>query len=120
MNLDRLYREIGDLIRRRRKLMKLTQQDLAPMLGISRASLANIETGRQRVLVHQLYGLAAKLELKPADLLPQLHDDGPAITPLPLPADLSQKQKLQISQLLAPPRTDREPTEGRNDKKIKR
>ncbi len=65
-----LYKAIGDIIRRKRRALDLTQDELAGKLGISRGALANIETGRQNVLVHQLYRLAAELEMKVHDLLP--------------------------------------------------
>lgn len=71
MNVPSLYRRIGTTIKGRRQQLGLTQQQLATVLGISRASLANIETGRQRLLVHQLYRLADKLDLQPEDLLPK-------------------------------------------------
>src|SRR5437016_3336973 len=70
MKYDELYDQLGTLIRNRRKKLLLTQRDLAARIGISRASLANIETGRQKVLVHQLYALATALDLAPSDLLP--------------------------------------------------
>jgi transcriptional regulator with XRE-family HTH domain len=104
MNHNWIYPVIGEHIRRRRKLLKITQAKLAPRLGLSRASLANIETGRQRLLVDQLFALAEALNLAPADLLPTL--DGAPTAPaheLPLPKDLSSKQKEQISRLLAKP-----------------
>jgi transcriptional regulator with XRE-family HTH domain len=40
-------------------------------LGLSRASLANLENGRQRIMVHQLFRLADALNLKTIlDLVP--------------------------------------------------
>jgi len=66
-----LYRELGRAIKSRRKHLEVTQDSVARRAGMSRASLANIEVGRQKVLVHQLYYLAAALELdSPARLLP--------------------------------------------------
>jgi len=100
---DPIYRQIGAAIRARRKTLGLKQETLAGKLGISRGSLANVETGRQNVLVHQLYKFAACLELSPFDLLPQ-----PTIAPvsvdrteLPLPANLREQQKEQIARLFA-------------------
>ena len=75
---DPIYTELGLLIRARRKALNLRQKSLASELGISRGSLANIETGRQSILVHQLYRFAAALRLPPHDLLPLLPADQPA------------------------------------------
>src|SRR2546426_7334893 len=71
------------------------------MLGISRGSLANVETGRQSVLVHQLYKFAAALQLTPSDLLPPSSADHfvPEGTKLPLPDGLKAQQKEQIARL---------------------
>jgi transcriptional regulator with XRE-family HTH domain len=102
MNPDRLYPQIGDVIRRRRKRLSMTQQELAAQLGISRAALANIEVGRQRVFVHQLYSLAAALQLRPHELLPfpsdfPLDQEWPQ---LPLPDGLKPEQRNQLAQLV--------------------
>src|SRR6266851_9976979 len=70
MSPDRIYHQMGVAIRVRRKTLSLTQHTLAARLGISRAALANIETGRQKVFVHHLYALAVALQLKPHELLP--------------------------------------------------
>lgn len=98
MNHEWIYPEIGELVRRRRKKLGMTQAEVSPRLGISRASLANIETGRQKVLVHQLYALAAALELVPNDLLPKPRSESKPLE-LPLPDDLNKKQRDQINQL---------------------
>lgn len=97
-----IYPVIGQRIRRRRKNLQLTQEALAPRLGMSRASLANIETGRQRLLVDQLYSVAEALNLTPGDLLPAMKStETPAPEKLPLPKDLNAKQKEQIKALLS-------------------
>jgi transcriptional regulator with XRE-family HTH domain len=102
MKYDELYDQLGTLIRSRRKKLLLTQQDLAARIGISRASLANIETGRQKVLVHQLYSLATALYLAPSDLLPPVaaSESSRDWSILPFPDDLKVEQKKQIARLL--------------------
>ena len=98
-----IYREIGARIRSRRKEFRLTQETFASRLGLSRASLANIETGRQSILVHRLYPIAQILDLNVADLLPPLptrSTRGDA-TDLPLPQDLSPEQRMQIADILS-------------------
>lgn len=61
----------GRAIAQRREELDLTQADLAGLVGMSRASIANIEKGRQNVLLHHVYDLAAALEMpKVGDILP--------------------------------------------------
>jgi len=68
---EAIYRAFGKAVATRRKKLELTQSDLAGRVGISRASVANIESGRQSVLLHHLYALASALECaKVSDLLP--------------------------------------------------
>ncbi len=102
-----LYEALGDLIRRKRKQVPLTQKELSARLGVSRASIANIETGRQKILVHQLLQLAAVLEIPAENLLAAAagepaHED---VGDLPLPNHLSSKQKSQISRLFGNKKT---------------
>jgi transcriptional regulator with XRE-family HTH domain len=104
MNPESIYRHIGAVVRQGRRKFKprLTQEALAQRVGVSRASLANIETGRQSVLVHQLYALAAALDLAPADFLPPAADSGARSEwDQVLPDDLKPLQKNQIARLLA-------------------
>ncbi len=98
---DPIYKHIGAVIKARRKTLGLKQEALASTLGISRGSLANVETGRQNVLVHQLYKFATALKLSPFDLLPQPAADyiRTERAELPLPDDLKAQQKEQITRL---------------------
>jgi transcriptional regulator with XRE-family HTH domain len=98
-----LYVEIGTRIKARRRALDLKQETLAQQLGISRGSLANIETGRQKILVDQLYRYAAVLHLRPTDLLPppEMGVDGSEREDLPLSdsLNLSSQQRKQVEQL---------------------
>lgn len=98
-----IYEFIGTAIRQRRKKLGLTQEQLAKLMDTSRASLANIEIGRQNVLVHQLLNFAAALDMKIEDLLPPQPTFKQAASPsdFPLPDGLNRLQKQQISQLLS-------------------
>jgi transcriptional regulator with XRE-family HTH domain len=102
MKLEPIYKTIGSIIRQRRRRLELPQTTLAGLLGISRATLANIETGRQRILVHHLYGFAEALNMKPGELLPQAAKSGSSsdLVQVPLPSDLKPQQKEQISLLI--------------------
>lgn len=71
MSDEAIYRAFGRAVATRRRQLDLTQADLAAKVGISRASVANIESGRQSVSLHHVYSLASALEFsKVSDLLP--------------------------------------------------
>ncbi|MDG4889993.1 MULTISPECIES: helix-turn-helix transcriptional regulator [unclassified Mesorhizobium] len=101
MNHDWVYREIGGLIRQRRKKQNLTQEKLAPLVGLSRTSLANIESGRQKLLVHQLFAFASALGLEPPDLLPRPARPVVGQNDMKFSQQLSASQRAQLAQMLA-------------------
>lgn len=68
---EKLHAALGKKIRELRQSSGLTQAELADRIAISRTSLTNVELGRQRVLVDQLYKMADVLNTRPQDLLPQ-------------------------------------------------
>ena len=73
MTSDMIYKAVGRAVSARRKALDLTQAQLASRVMMSRASIANIEGGRQNILLHHVYALATALNFtKVADLLPPL------------------------------------------------
>ena len=105
MNGQDLYREIGRRIRRLRKAAGQTQEQLAAQVGVSRASIANIEAGRQNFLLHYIYTIAEALDLgTPVSLLPGSHEGvTPAIdtAEVPLPQEgLTDKQREEVIRLM--------------------
>lgn len=68
--MEDFYKELGGLIRDRRKAVGLSQETLARHVGLSRTSITNIECGRQQVALHLLCDLASFLQTDPAALLP--------------------------------------------------
>ncbi len=97
-----VYREVGWHIRRYREGTHRTQAQLAAEIGISRASLANIEAGRQQVLLHHLYAIANALDLSsPGALMPAPPSRDGEPTDLPLPAEgLSAIQRQEVLRLI--------------------
>jgi transcriptional regulator with XRE-family HTH domain len=82
---DEIYATMGRRVRARREDLRLTQADLAAKIGLSRASIANIEGGRQAVLLHQFLALAEALTIPPMDLIPFAQ---PASNPPDLPEEV--------------------------------
>lgn len=68
-DIQTIYDGFGAAIKRHRNAMDITQDELARRVGLSRASIANIENGRQKILLHQIYLFAKSLNLEPAELL---------------------------------------------------
>jgi len=81
-----VYRLIGERIRDERRKQGLTQEELAHRVGLKRASITNVEQGRQKLLVHTLIDIANSLKTSPkrflsifdADAAPTIPDDLPA------------------------------------------
>lgn len=100
-----LYTEVGRKIRHYRRGLHRTQQQVAARVGLSRASLANIESGHQWVRLHHLYAIADALDLdSPSVLMPPLKVEAPPtdVTELPLPREgLTDKQRQEVLRLLS-------------------
>ncbi len=87
-----LYRRLGQAVAIQRRTLGLTQDSVARKLGLSRASVANLENGRQRIMVHQLFALVNALKLEsilalvpeawvPPDPLPDIKVSDSALSP---------------------------------------
>lgn len=51
--IEPIYRHIGAKIRQMRQLLDWKQEKVAKRCGLTRTSIANIEAGRQRILLHE-------------------------------------------------------------------
>ncbi|MFF8482362.1 helix-turn-helix domain-containing protein [Streptomyces antibioticus] len=82
--ITNLYRTIGAHLAAARQERGVRQSDLAAAVGLTRASVANIESGAQRIQVHTLIAAAQALGVDPADLLTKALEGGDALVqPLP-------------------------------------
>jgi transcriptional regulator with XRE-family HTH domain len=97
-----IYRLIGAAIATRRKRMRLKQSEVAAEIGLTRASLANIEKGRQKVMLHHVYRLATVLQAESiTDLVPKSFSFEESSGPMRLAgSDVSETQKVQIEQFV--------------------
>lgn len=94
MRQEDLYKAVGQRIRRIREERRLTQAELAELVSLTRASITNIEQGRQKLLLHTLYDIAAVLTVKPSDLLPEgRRSDEAEAFEQHLPGDLSNAEQ---------------------------
>jgi transcriptional regulator with XRE-family HTH domain len=69
---ESIYRVFGRRLRELREEKHLPQQELAILSGLTRASIANIESGRQRVLLHQMLQFAEALHVDLSNLVPHV------------------------------------------------
>lgn len=69
---EALYRAVGERIRtaRERQTVRLSQAALAKKLEISRASIVNIEAGRQHAPLYLLWRIAQHLDVELLSLIP--------------------------------------------------
>lgn len=101
MSNDTIYVIFGTGVAARRRRLGLTQAELASRTGMSRASIANIESGRQNVLLHHVYALSSALEFeKVSDLLPMQPKATLGETTLS-GSSVTPKGKAQIEDLIA-------------------
>lgn len=71
MRDEEIYVAFGQQVAARRKSLGKSQKSVAEKVGLSRASIANIESGRQGVLLHQVFALADALDMQNvAEILP--------------------------------------------------
>lgn len=61
---------VGDLLLAKRKASGLTQEELCKKVMLSRAQIANIESGRSDIPMKTLQRFAEAFECSPKDLIP--------------------------------------------------
>jgi transcriptional regulator with XRE-family HTH domain len=67
--IEPCYRQFGAKVEQMRTLLGWTQLDLSKRVGLTRGSIANIETGRQRVLLADVEKFALAFNVAPKILL---------------------------------------------------
>lgn len=101
-----IYRDFGRAVAERRRAIELTQEQVAQAIGLSRASLANIERGNQKVFLHQILALTKALRLDSAhDIVPtkaiEFADERGRSVRLSGARDLSKDQKVMANSVVS-------------------
>lgn len=73
-NIDKFYSELGSLIKTERLKRKITQDDLAQQLDLTRASVINLEKGRHRPSIYQIVLIAKYFNMEYTKLIPIILD----------------------------------------------
>jgi transcriptional regulator with XRE-family HTH domain len=94
---DELYGRLGRSIAEKRGAKGLSQADLARKVGLSRAAVANVETGRQRIMLHQLYAVASALQLGSIlDLVPATWNVGAALPEVEVGGEALSAKEMEV------------------------
>jgi Predicted transcriptional regulators len=76
LDSDRLYLLIGQNVRRIRETQtpRMSQEDLAEVLGLKRTSITNIERGNQKPTLDTLYRLCEHFGLEVSEVVPRVEE----------------------------------------------
>lgn len=66
------YEKLGENIKEARRRQNMNQEELGEKLGLSRVSVVNIETGKQRLPIHVLGDITDILKVKMSELVPDV------------------------------------------------
>lgn len=94
--------QFGKLVRGYRRRRDVTQLQLGERVGLTRTSITNIEKGRQKVLLHQVFQFADALQVNPEMLLPrQITREAESQIEEKLPKDLRGPERDWIHRVVA-------------------
>ena len=99
VDADTLYRAVGGRVRSTREgqPQKLSQATLANKLGVSRASIVNIEAGRQHAPLFLLWQIAHQLDTELVTFIPRRAE----LVAKPPEAKLNDQMLTQIKRMTA-------------------
>lgn len=63
--VEPIYVQVGQRLRMLRQMAGISQDEVAVSVGLTRTSIVNIESGRQRVLMHDIAKLAKAVRVSP-------------------------------------------------------
>ncbi len=93
--MAKIARDIGQVLREARKSRGLTQAEIAPTLGVSRSSVAQMENGKRSVRAEEVERLAHRYGCSTGELLSSEHHDGTPVEDVILSELFAALPKLQ-------------------------
>ncbi|QRF69042.1 helix-turn-helix domain-containing protein [Ponticoccus alexandrii] len=72
---------LGQSIESRRSILGLERMDLAARVGLSAATIRDIEAGKRRPTARQLFDIAEALGLHAPEIFPSISDEAATTTP---------------------------------------
>ncbi|MEM7637978.1 MAG: helix-turn-helix transcriptional regulator [Pseudomonadota bacterium] len=97
-----IYKQVGKRIAERRKDIGLIQEELAQRVGLSRASIANVERGEQKIQLHTLVDFSNALELDDVRLLfPEQNQDTDPTVRVTGTDPITSDQLVQIDEIVS-------------------
>lgn len=100
---DIIYIFIGRKIKDFREKAGFTQESLSKAIAVSRASLANYESGKQSIYISDLYKIADTLNIEIKKFLPTLEEIKSKSLPeklLEKAKNLTKKEKREIEKII--------------------
>lgn len=79
---DELKARFGDAVRRRRRDLSISQDELAVRSGLNRSYITEVETGKRNVALVNIWRLAHALETSVSALLAMAEREGAESRPL--------------------------------------
>lgn len=70
VRVEPIYKTIGKRIQTCREARGMTQDRLGELLGMTRASVCNMEQAKQRIMTHVIYRIAKHLDVSARKLFP--------------------------------------------------
>lgn len=97
-----IYKLVGKRISERRREIGLIQEELAQRVGLSRASVANIERGEQKIQLHTLVDFSNALELDDVRMLfPEQNQDKESKVRVTATDPITSDQLVQIDEIVS-------------------
>lgn len=108
-----VYKLIGTKLKKLRLEKDLTQDDIAQIIGSSKASIANYEKGDQAIYISDIYKIAFHFNIDILELLPRIDDIKNQFPEFAIPAasELTANEKASLDKFVKKIRTEFEKEE---------